>query len=281
MLDRLTFIQTLEFILFEYEYRKLMKERCHLHNILASEYWIFGDQYALGHSDESLCSLLKSHLHIMGRSELAAEVEDVTDLYGNPDRRPDLMLYRKSARDTEGHFEHLVIELKRPSLKISEEEIRQIEKYAFAVSKDVRFDKAKTKWVFWLIGDELDDFAQQKCEQQNRPYGLIDQKPNVDIWVKKWSTVIADCKWRYHFYRDVLEKDVTKDESKAFLAEKHSKYVPSPEKLAEELKKHEEKKVKKISKRGRTKKDKSSEEESKASEGTETIAVEAADGASP
>jgi hypothetical protein len=74
-----------------------------------------------------------------------------------------------------------VVELKRPKKNLSYDDVSQVEKYAYAVAQDPRFDKGNTKWTFVLVGDDLDAFTASKCAQEGRPFGLIDQKPHLEV----------------------------------------------------------------------------------------------------
>ena len=67
----------------------------------------------------------------------------------------------------------MVVELKRPSKKIDQEVLGQIKGYAQAISKDERFDKSKTKWIFIAVSNELDDSVENAVNQLNRPRGLV------------------------------------------------------------------------------------------------------------
>jgi hypothetical protein len=60
----------------------------------------------------------------------------------------------------------LVIELKRPSLKLTNKELSQIEDYAQQVADDIRFDKETVKWKFILIGDETDSQVRNRITQK-------------------------------------------------------------------------------------------------------------------
>lgn len=228
--DRLTFVQSLEMLLFDKGYRNRLLERSQLQRILVNELWIFGEQYELGLDDKSLKTLLENHARILGRSVLAEEVKDIN----GDEAIPDLMLYRRYADRTYGRYEHLVVELKRPKRDLNADDISQIEKYAYAIAEDPRFDKGNTKWTFVLIGDDLAPFAKSRCEQHDRPFGLIDQKPNLDIWVKKWATIIQDCKWRHEFYRSELDLEVQTDDAAMYLERKYAQYMPRVAKVAAE-----------------------------------------------
>lgn len=220
--DRLTFIESLKLLIFDPGLNKRLKERSQLQRILVNELWVFGDVYHLGTDDQSLKALLEKHAKVLGREVLAEEVKDL-----NGDQAiPDLMLYRRYADRAQGTYEHLVVELKRPSVKIGAKEIEQIKKYAHAVAKDPRFDKTNTRWVFVVVSTDLDDFAEQECQLRDRAYGHIMAGDNVDIYVKRWSAIIQDCEWRYGFYRQAFEAEVQTEDAVAYLNEKHSKYLP-------------------------------------------------------
>lgn len=137
------------------------------------------------------------------------------------------MLYRQFPLRSPDEFEHLVIELKRPSVKIGKKEIEQIEEYAFTVSRDARFDKTKTKWRFVVLSTELAPFAEEKVEQTDREWGHIVRKEGLDVLVTTWSRIAQAAKWRYRLYRDQLQVEVTDNDTRQYLAAKHSKYVPT------------------------------------------------------
>ncbi|QQE10116.1 ATP-binding protein [Planctomycetota bacterium] len=228
IINRLDFLAALDEMLFG-NLKKTLYERKQLHRILAEELWIFGEQYDIGVDDQSLKSLLDKHIHILKREELAEEGnEDVTDIDGKQ-RIVDLMLYKQIPLTTPGHFEHLIIELKRPKKKISVTEIDQIKKYGYAILEDERFDKSKVKWNLVLIGNELDKWAQYECAQKDREYGHIGASESMNIYVKQWSTIIHDAKWRYQFYQDKLKVEISNNDGLRYLREKHSDKISQNE----------------------------------------------------
>lgn len=227
VVDRLDFVASLNSLLFG-EFKKTLLERKQLHRILAEELWIFGDQYTLGIDDESLASVLKKHIQILERDDLAPDdINMVTDLEGK-NRILDLMLYRQIPQLQPNHFEHLVIELKRPDCKLGQNELGQIENYAFSVADDERFDKGCTTWTFVLVGNELAPFAEQKCRQKDRQIGHISasEDGSVNVFVKKWSTIITEAKWRYQFFKEKLEIEVGTADGLKYLRRKHSERLP-------------------------------------------------------
>ena len=115
-----------------------MLETAHLHRILEGAAWLFGEQFALHVSDQTLTSLLIRHLEILERPELF-DNRPVTDADGG-DRRIDFMFGRVLELNQNAR-EHLVVEIKRPSLKVGRKEVGQIEDYARAVASDSRFER--------------------------------------------------------------------------------------------------------------------------------------------
>jgi hypothetical protein len=226
VIDRLTFLGSLDHLLFG-DLKETLLERRQLHRILVNELWVFGEQYALGVDDESLKSLLTKHIGVLGRSDLGTIDGDITDLDGKR-RVVDLMLYRRYPHRQEGKFEHLVIELKRPTCKLGGPEISQIENYAFTVAGDERFDKHSTKWTFFLIGNDFFPFAEHRASVQNKEHGHIHASDDgsTNIYIKKWSSIINQAKWRYNFFREKLELQVSSADGIGLLKSKYAQFLP-------------------------------------------------------
>ena len=74
--DRLDFLRGLELLLFDPDHRKTLKERSQLHKIVANETWVFGEEFALTVSDQSLTEALKQHINIMGRDHVALDEDE-------------------------------------------------------------------------------------------------------------------------------------------------------------------------------------------------------------
>jgi hypothetical protein len=132
--------------------------------------------------------------------------------YGHLDDVPDLMLY-KQIPIKDGFFEHLVVELKAPRLRLGETEFSQIKRYARAVSGDDQFDKDKTTWHFVLVNNAVDqDLYEQEACQENRPRGLLIDQSNCRVWVKRWSEVVQDAKGRHEFLKRQLDIQIKSDQ---------------------------------------------------------------------
>jgi hypothetical protein len=226
IVDRLDFLAGLEAVLFDSEHKKHLKERTHLHRLLAANPWIFGEEFHMSVDDQSLTEVLRKHLGKLGRDD---PVDEGVKRLDGTTGIVDLMLSKKTAIAGAKEFEHLVVELKRPSQKIDQKVVNQIEGYAYAVARDERFRDSKVRWVFWAISNEMDDFARQKVTGQNdRPDGMLDSKsdPQMTIWVKTWGQVIDECRCRLQFYRERLEYMASQDEGLAHLRKQYPEHVP-------------------------------------------------------
>ncbi|RYE81697.1 MAG: hypothetical protein EOO74_00240 [Myxococcales bacterium] len=155
VVGRIDFLNALHILVYQAESRKKLKERVQLHKILLRGLWLFGEQYHLGTSDSTLRNVLKEHLRILGREDLAWEGEVPDDL--RMDRIPDLMVYSQFPVGRPGEYEHLVVELKRPGVKVGRDEAWQIGDYARTVAAHPGFNKSKTRWKFVVVSSELNE----------------------------------------------------------------------------------------------------------------------------
>lgn len=217
--DRLKFLAGIEEIIFNPELKKALKERSQLHKIIEDNTWIFGEQFALSVSDQSLTQVLRKHLDNQG-------IEIVTD---TPVKRlddsvgiVDLMLTRNIARNHPTEREHLVVELKAPKVKIGQKEINQIESYAFAVADDERFNTIDTNWHFWIISNELDSYTKHRLSSDKLDRGILHSARGITIWVKTWGELINECKHRLEFIRQQLNINIDSSDGLEFLRKNYT-----------------------------------------------------------
>lgn len=214
--DRLDFVSGLETMLFDTDLKKHFKERSQLHRIIADNTWVFGEEFALTADDQSLTEVLRKHLKLMKRDIIVDEpVKRVDGTRGIV----DLMLSRRVPSNREDEREHLIVELKAPTVKAGREETGQIKGYAFAVQKDERFKGVPTRWTFWLVVNDMDDFASREVHQSQKPVGLLLEAddPNTRIWVKTWGQIIHDCRTRLKIFQQALNYSADKDASLDYL----------------------------------------------------------------
>lgn len=221
--NRLDFLKALENLIFDRETKKRLRERDQLHKILENESWLFDEEFALSGSEKTLEEVLQLHL---------GQVRDPGDLdpverEGGQQGRVDLMFSRMvTPRNDER--DHLVVELKRPSQPINSKILTQVESYALAVANDPRFLKAKTRWRFVVVANEMDGHARRKATQKHRPPGLVfdDGELNIEVWAFEWTEIIAKARARLHFINESLRYEAGRETAREYLASAHARFIP-------------------------------------------------------
>ena len=223
--DRLKFISGLEILLFDHDSKQHLKERSQLHRILAENTWIFGHSFSLSVDDKSLTEVLRKHLKFLNIDMIIDKpVKRIDDKVGIV----DLMLSRSIPRNHSNELEHLVVELKAPKVKIGEQEIQQIKRYAFAVAKDERFKGLDTQWHFWVLSNDIDDFAEMELSQERYEEGVIFKSIkdiNLTIWIKTWSQLIQENKHRLNFIKEKLNYNIDRKDALSYLKKTYAEYT--------------------------------------------------------
>lgn len=220
--DRLKFLSGLELILFDKEMKQNLKERSQLHQILADNAWVFGEEYSLSTSDRSLTEVLRKHKKLVGDD---AAVDEPVKHISKKRGIIDLMLSKSLRRYRANELEHLVVELKAPSVKIGRDQVTQIEGYAFSVMDDDRFKRNNVRWAFWVISDDMDDFAERRILENELHSGTIYRKDNSIIAIKSWSQVIEDNKARLQFFQEKLQHQVDGGRALSYLQKKYKRFL--------------------------------------------------------
>lgn len=213
--DRLKLIMGLQTIMFEDDFRKNLKERSQLHRILALNTWVFGDEWLLSADDRSLTQVLRAHRKVLGEDiKIDTDVKHVSKSKGIV----DLMFSKSSRHYGARNTSHLVVELKRPSVKIGPSEIDQILDYAQSVSEDARFDKTGCDWDFWLVSTGITDRAQYRLKD-----GMAQTSDDrVRVHVKVWAEILEENRGRLQFFKEQLDFEATEDKALSHLAERYS-----------------------------------------------------------
>jgi hypothetical protein len=222
--DRLEFLKGLDELVLNPDIKKHVRERTQLHRILAGETWVFGEEYTLAVDDESLTTVLRRHIEILGRDDLAKEIRPVKDLEGH-DRIVDLMLAR-SLGQTRNRREHLVVELKRPSVKVGDDEANQIRKYAGAVAGDSRFSAVDVQWDFIVVASDVTGTPRIERESDNRPFGQIMNAKGIRVWALTWGEVMDAALHRLKFVQQHLNYQPGAGQALDYLRKTHDKYLP-------------------------------------------------------
>ncbi len=222
---RLDFLRVLEMLLFHPDSKRQLKERTQLHAMLEEKTWLWGEEFALSVSDKSLNDVLDAHLKLLGKR--ADDDPDVLREDGTTGR-VDLMLSRLIPQQRAEEREHLVVELKRPSVAVDRDILMQAQSYADAVADDPRFRDTTTRWVFWVISNEMKESGRKQASQRDRPRGLcyVSDSGHVKVWAKTWGEIIQANKARMEFFQQRLQYKVDDQSALDALRKMHSKYLP-------------------------------------------------------
>ena len=217
--DRLKFLSGLELILFDPDMKARLKERSQLHKIIEDNTWLFGEEYNLSVSDKGLTAVLKKHRKLLGEEiVIDRPVKHISQERGIV----DLMLSRALRRHRADELEHLVVELKRPKIKVDDDGVTQIEKYAITVASDERFRTVNgVRWTFWAISDDVDQYAAYRMDER----GVISSKNNITVGIKTWAQVIEQNKARLQFFQEKLGHQVDDETALKHLQEKYQKFL--------------------------------------------------------
>ena len=222
--DRLDFLQGLEALVFDADFKHKVRERSQLHRIVAENAWMFGEQYHLSVDDQSLSEVLRKHINAMN---LDIEIDIPVKRADGSQGIVDLMFSRNIQLTGNEDREHLVVELKRPTVKVDSSVAAQIRSYAFAVADDERFRSVPAKWVFWAVSNDVDTVVQREVSQKDRPHGVLfeDMDQRITIWIKTWSQIISDCRARLRFFEEKLNYTPDRDSSLEYLSSTYQKYI--------------------------------------------------------
>lgn len=207
--SRVDFLNGLDSILFDRQNRKRVLERRQLHRILAHETWLFGEEWYLTGDDEPLEAVLKKFLTKLGHNVELATERPVFREDGSI-AIPDMVLGR-SLETNEAHTARLVVELKRPSHKLTPADVDQLRSYASAIVNDERFARPNVTWDFWLVGNDTTREVDEMREQTHLPHGVVQSSQKYKITVRTWSEVIGAARHRLKFVQQSLQYESTRD----------------------------------------------------------------------
>jgi Histidine kinase-, DNA gyrase B-, and HSP90-like ATPase len=223
--NRLNFIRALRQILADERRRKDLREVDQLHPMVNKNLWLFGEDWNMTRSELGLTNVLRAHLedHLGEDVVLEHELETVTQPDGRGGR-VDILLFR-SRRD-DNSTERLVIELKRPTVKVGPKELDQIKGYARAIIDDPQYSGVDAKWRFYLITYEYSDKILRDIRQKDRPAGLADIQEDYEVWVKNWGEILDAGEKKLRFFQEQLNYEATDDRVTQHLRESYSHFIP-------------------------------------------------------
>ena len=204
--ERFKVIECLKRLVFKKELKA--NERDHLQKVIASNYWIFGEQYNLVSEDDNFQKSLENYLWILDGILTKPKIK--TEEYKL--KRVDLFLCRRrKERDT---IKNVLVELKSPNINLGSKEYLQVDKYRQIILNESEFKSNHAKWDFILIGNDFseDSFIQGQIES-NKNHGepnLAYCVDNFKIYVKRWCDIFDEFEMAYEFLDSKLKLEKEK-----------------------------------------------------------------------
>jgi len=249
--NRIVALKVLREIVFSPKHRSTIKERGELDILIRDNTWIFGESFHLTMHEAGLTQIMdRVSEEIATKRVKGTPVRKLDGKIG----RIDSFMGRVVPNENPDHREFLLIELKKPSIKIGRKEADQVEDYVNAILAQPDFINTSTQWNFYLVTTEYDDVVKQRITQENRPLGLFIDKPNHRVWIKSWAELIRDCEARLKFVQDKLRIEVSAEEIQERIARLKASVLKSDVVEKVEPIKHVEKAIVKKHKKGAGKK---------------------------
>lgn len=201
--DRQEVIQALKEIIFNKEFNAYEVE--HVQKIVQSHYWIFGEQYNLISAaepdfEQALLGLLKAS----GKKDKKVRIE-----HEDKNKEMDIFMIKQDRRGNV--IENVVVELKRPSVKLGEKQLSQVKQYMRVIKSEDRFNSGDSKWTYYLVGNEFDTSGYiegelENCRSKGDKHLVYETNSGLTrIYVLKWSELFDELLTRHEYLMDKLK----------------------------------------------------------------------------
>lgn len=201
--DRQKVIQALKEVVFNKEFNAY--EVAHIQKLVENHYWMFGEQYNLITAAEP-----DFDLALKGMIKATTGIDEEIDI-DHPDKNKEMDVYMLR-QDRHGKVtENVVIELKRPKIKLGEKEVSQVKKYMRVIKSTPRFNAGNVKWTFYLIGNEFDtsnyiDGELESHKSLGEEHLIHSQDGGLTkVYALKWSEIFDDYSKRHDFLMERLK----------------------------------------------------------------------------
>lgn len=207
--DRLKFMELLRYLVYG-DIAKNVKERSQLHKIVEKETWIFGEEYNIITSDKTFNKTI---------AEIRNKVSGLSEVgeYDGGHRIPDLFFTSNLFYGQDQWA--LIVELKRPKVKIGKKEAQQIKDYYDIIKEVPEFANWRIDLV--IVSSDIDDNVIDG-EIKDIRTGLMnysDKNPLKKIYIKRWGDILDRNNNSLRMLKKALDTDTDEDDGKKYLAE--------------------------------------------------------------
>ena len=110
---------------------------------------------------------------------------------------------RSTHQDDVAH--HVIVELKRPSVKVGGDEVQQLNRYGRILTQSQQFDRLRTQWDVFVVSSEVSPDVDLLRKQRHRPEGCIADSDGLRLWALSWGEIVQKAKSEMHLVRQHLK----------------------------------------------------------------------------
>ena len=213
--DRITALGVLKGMVFDSKFRNTVRERGELDVLVRENTWLFGERFHITLAESGLTKVMGRVAEELGTRRKGGRVTKL----GGKTGRVDCFLGRSVPYADASKLEFLLVELKRPSLRLGRKELDQVEDYVNAIRNEPEYLHTDTTWNFYLIATEFDPEIEGRIHQRDRPKGLFLDGDNFKFWIKTWAEIVRENEARLNFVQDKLRVEVSDEEIETRIAE--------------------------------------------------------------
>jgi hypothetical protein len=186
-----------------------------IQTMVSSAFWLFGENYNIvTEAEPDFQQALESYLKKINENVKGVSKSKINeDKIKHPDANKEMDIFAFRQNKISNTIENIVVELKRPNVKLGEIEVSQIKTYMSLIYSESRFNSPDASWTFILIGNEFDNSGYIKREiDTNKAWGkknliqhVDDFGQHYDIFVRTWSSIFDDFELRHKYLLDRLK----------------------------------------------------------------------------
>ena len=207
VIDRLQAIADFKELLFNE--KRYVNEIDHIQKFVEQHYWMFGEQYHLVTAEEPSFEEALRRFRYITNNEIYKKGElSIED--SNAKKQMDIFAVQQLCSGKTKKV--IVVELKRPSVKLGITELLQLKQYFNVIIKEDRFNAENIEWEFYLIGNSYNDDIKNEIES-NKVHGepnLAFKVHKLKIYVKSWSELFTELELSFSYLNEKLKLDQTK-----------------------------------------------------------------------
>lgn len=183
--------------------------------IVSKAFWLFGEQYnILAEEETDFQQALRKYLdEIHGTVKGVSKSKINEEKINHPDVNKEMDIFAVRQNMESQTVENIVVELKRPNIRLGEVEVSQIKTYKNLIFQQAQFNSTSAKWTFILVGNKPDTSGFIKAEKESSinwgKKDLIHRGNNdgiiYEIYAKTWSSIFDDFDIRYKYLMDILK----------------------------------------------------------------------------